>query len=121
MKRRVIITGGSKGIGKAIAERFAKEECDIYLLASNGENLENTQTFNRIIPSVHIGKLPIMLKSSLCVLSQYRHISSDVTGECKYNTGGYFIINGSEKTCIAQERAAENQIYCFNNVPGYTK
>ena len=44
MKRRVIITGGSKGIGKAIAERFAKEESDIYLLASNKENLENTKT-----------------------------------------------------------------------------
>mgnify|MGYP003324168176 FL=1 len=44
MKRRVIITGGSKGIGKAIAERFAKEECDIYLLASNKENLEKIST-----------------------------------------------------------------------------
>ena len=43
MKRRVIITGGSKGIGKAIAERFAKEECDIYLLASNKKNLESTK------------------------------------------------------------------------------
>ena len=41
MKRRVIVTGGSKGIGKAIAERFAKEEYDIYLLASNKENLAN--------------------------------------------------------------------------------
>ena len=44
MRRKVIITGGSKGIGKAIAERFAKEECDIYLLASNKENLENTKS-----------------------------------------------------------------------------
>ena len=44
MKRRVIITGGSKGIGKAIAERFAKKECDIYLLSSNKENLENTKS-----------------------------------------------------------------------------
>ena len=28
--------------------------------------------------------------------------------------GGYFIINGSEKTCLGQERAAENQVQCFN-------
>ena len=32
-KRKAIITGGSKGIGKAIAERFAQENIDIFLLA----------------------------------------------------------------------------------------
>ena len=37
-----------------------------------------------------------------------------ITGECKFDGGGYFIINGSEKTCLAQERAAENNIMCFN-------
>ena len=39
---------------------------------------------------------------------------TEVTGECKMDPGGYFIINGSEKTCLGQERAAENTIYCFN-------
>ena len=28
--------------------------------------------------------------------------------------GGYFIIKGSEKTVLGQERAAENKIYCFD-------
>jgi DNA-directed RNA polymerase II subunit RPB2 len=28
--------------------------------------------------------------------------------------GGYFIIKGSEKTVIGQERAAENRVYCFD-------
>ena len=41
-KRKAIITGGSKGIGKAIAERFAQEDIDIFLLASNEENLART-------------------------------------------------------------------------------
>ena len=41
-KRKAIITGGSKGIGKAIAERFAQENIDIFLLASNEENLART-------------------------------------------------------------------------------
>ena len=36
--RKAVITGGSKGIGKAIAERFAQEGIDIYLLASNESN-----------------------------------------------------------------------------------
>ena len=96
-------------------------DVNIKYVVRNGENLENIQTFNRIIPSVHIGKLPIMLKSSLCVLSQYKHISSDVTGECKYDAGGYFIINGSEKTVLGQERAAENRVYCFNVSKNNTK
>ena len=30
------------------------------------------------------------------------------------DAGGYFIINGSEKTVFGQERAAENRIYCFD-------
>ena len=31
------------------------------------------------------------------------------------DTGGYFIINGSEKTCLGQEKAADNKIYVFKN------
>ena len=54
-----------------------------------------------------------MLRSSICVLSQYKHLNCDTTGECSFDAGGYFIINGSEKTVLGQERAAENRIYCF--------
>ena len=66
-----------------------------------------------MIPSINIGKIPIMLNSCLCSL---KHTTADpVThDECAYDTGGYFIINGSEKTVIGQERAAENIINCFH-------
>ena len=40
-------------------------------------------------------------------------MNSGITGECKYDAGGYFIINGSEKTVLGQERAAENNIQIF--------
>jgi len=33
--------------------------------------------------------------------------------ECPYDSGGYFIINGSEKVLIAQERMATNHVYVF--------
>ena len=52
----------------------------------------------RSLEGIHIGKLPIMLKSCVCVLKQYNHVSNNVTGECAFDAGGYFIINGSEKT-----------------------
>lgn len=34
-------------------------------------------------------------------------------GECPLDQGGYFIINGSEKVLIAQERMSTNQVYVF--------
>ena len=83
-------------------------------LVRSGDNLENCQIIMKNIPKIHIGKLPIMLKSNICILKQYKHVNSDITGECKYDAGGYFIINGSEKTVLGQERAAENMVSCFN-------
>jgi DNA-directed RNA polymerase beta subunit/intein/homing endonuclease len=96
-------------------------DMNIKFIVKNGKNLENTQTFYKTLPQIHIGKLPIMLKSSICVLSQYKHVENNLTGECKYDTGGYFIINGSEKTVLGQERAAENKVYCFNVSKNNTK
>jgi DNA-directed RNA polymerase II subunit RPB2 len=98
-------------------------DINIKYVIRNGENLENAQTIYKTLPKIHIGKLPIMLKSSICVLNQYKHVENVHTGECKYDAGGYFIINGSEKTVLGQERAAENRVYCFNiskNQPKYT-
>jgi DNA-directed RNA polymerase beta subunit len=89
-------------------------DLDIKYCVRNGENFKNVLNFQKKIKNIHIGKIPIMLKSDLCVLNQYKHLDHNETGECYMDPGGYFIINGSEKTCIGQERAAENQIYCHN-------
>jgi DNA-directed RNA polymerase II subunit RPB2 len=86
----------------------------IKYIVRRGKMLELEETFYKIFPTINIGKLPIMLKSSVCILEHYKHIPHTVTGECKMDSGGYFIINGSEKTCIGQERAAENRVQCFN-------
>lgn len=90
-------------------------------MVRTGENLDNVQTFYKVLPKIHIGKLPIMLKSNICVLTQYKHVENSHTGECKFDAGGYFIINGSEKTVLGQERAAENKVYCFNVSKNNTK
>lgn len=86
-------------------------DMNIKIVVRDGENLENIHTHYKSIPEIHIGKMPIMLKSNICVLTQHINIQ---TGECEYDAGGYFIINGSEKTVLGQERAAENKIYVFN-------
>ncbi|KAJ1678731.1 DNA-dependent RNA polymerase II, partial [Spiromyces aspiralis] len=62
---------------------------------------------------IFVGKVPIMLRSNYCIL--YRLSEKDLAqlGECQYDQGGYFIINGSEKVLIAQERIATNTIFVF--------
>lgn len=86
-----------------------------------GDNLQHVETKVKTIPNVHIGKMPIMLKSSICMLNQNKYIHHRELGECKYDAGGYFIINGSEKTVLAQERAAENKVYVFDITNSNTK
>ena len=96
-------------------------DINIKYIVRTGKELENIQTFHKTLSKIHIGKMPIMLKSSICVLTQYKHVENTHTGECKYDAGGYFIINGSEKTVLGQERAAENNVYCFNVAKNNTK
>ncbi len=38
-----LITGGSKGIGRAVAERFAAEGCDVHLVARTQADLDTTK------------------------------------------------------------------------------
>ena len=75
---------------------------------------QEPKIIHKFLPKINIGKMPIMVKSSVCVLHQNRHIHPIHTGECHMDCGGYFIIKGSEKTVLGQERAAENKIYCFD-------
>ena len=89
-------------------------DLNIKIIKRAGENLSQVETKYKSLKKIHIGKMPIMLKSSICVLNQYNHLNANKTGECRFDAGGYFIINGSEKTIIPQERAAENKVYCFN-------
>lgn len=60
-----------------------------------------------------IGMVPIMLRSHYCVLTNKTDKELTELNECVYDQGGYFIINGSEKVLIAQERMSNNHVYCF--------
>ncbi|KAL7960152.1 hypothetical protein V8C34DRAFT_277771 [Trichoderma compactum] len=62
---------------------------------------------------VFVGKLPIMVKSKICHLSREQDDSLFLVNECPYDQGGYFVINGSEKVLIAQERSAANIVQVF--------
>jgi DNA-directed RNA polymerase II subunit RPB2 len=89
-------------------------DINIQYIIRTTDNMDNPRIIEKTLSKINIGKLPIMLKSSICVLTQNKHINSDYTGECSMDCGGYFIIKGSEKTVLGQERAAENRVYCFD-------
>jgi DNA-directed RNA polymerase II subunit RPB2 len=89
-------------------------DVNLQYVIRNSENMDNPKIIEKVLPKINIGKLPIMLKSSVCILTQNKHIHSQYTNECSMDCGGYFVIKGSEKTVLGQERAAENRVYCFD-------
>ena len=89
-------------------------DLNIQYVIRNTDKMDAPKIINKTLPKINIGKMPIMTKSSICVLTQNSHISHEFTGECPMDCGGCFVIKGSEKTVLGQERAAENKIYCFD-------
>ncbi|KAJ3024652.1 UNVERIFIED_CONTAM: DNA-dependent RNA polymerase II [Siphonaria sp. JEL0065] len=84
------------------------------IVADDGEQ-EWVLEGNGMAPTrTHIGDMPIMLKSDFCTLSECDNEKLYELGECTYDQGGYFVINGSEKVLIGQERMASNHVYVFH-------
>ena len=70
----------------------------------------------KTIHSVKLGNIPIMVRSEFCMLKHAGNNGMPNTyDECRYDHGGYFIVNGNEKVVISQDRIAENRIYVFLN------
>ena len=72
-------------------------------------------THKRVFPNAHLGKIPVMVGSSLCLLREQKHVHPMDLGECPEDVGGYFIVGGGERTIISQERMSENRPVVFRN------
>jgi DNA-directed RNA polymerase II subunit RPB2 len=96
-----------------------RSDLEVKIIHRTGDMLENEHTYTRKLFKVLLGKIPIMVQSKYCILTKYKNISRKELGECRYDPGGYFIINGNEKVIIAQERSANNMVNIFktNNKP----
>ena len=64
-------------------------------------------------PDVLIGEIPLMLRSQYCYLTG---IPSETIGECQFELGGYFIIDGVERALLTQELLGENMFYAGKRV-----
>ena len=85
----------------------------IVKIEENGEIIELEKNE---IKNILLGKVPIMVNSKYCILKQ-----KGGEDECKYDVGGYFIINGNEKVIISQEKIANNLIQVYKNPKNYSK
>jgi len=87
------------------------------------EEGNDTDTLKDEVSRLQLGKVPIMLKSAFCMLKAAHNAQVDNNlaelKECHYDQGGYFIINGSEKVLVAQERMSSNHVYVFSSKNGY--
>jgi DNA-directed RNA polymerase II subunit RPB2 len=69
----------------------------------------NGPTVTKVFADFEVGKIPLMLRSRLCYLTG---IDGYSVGECKFELGGYFVIDGSEKVLLTQEKLGNNLFYC---------
>jgi DNA-directed RNA polymerase III subunit RPC2 len=59
---------------------------------------------------IPIGRMPVMLRSSKCVLTDKSDDEMSIMNECPLDPGGYFIVGGTEKVILVQEQLSKNRV-----------
>lgn len=100
--------------GFNIQSTVTPQECrlrDTTYAAPIRVNFEYVRGRQRVIKKgVSIGRMPVMLRSSKCVLANKTPSEMTVLNECPLDPGGYFIVNGTEKVILVQEQLSKNRI-----------
>ena len=55
-------------------------DLDIRYTICDNEQMDNPKVIHKLLPKINIGKMPIMLKSSICILNQHNHIHPSLIG-----------------------------------------
>ena len=87
-------------------------DIDIEALTLDEEVMEYSSEVKKL-NNISLGKIPIMVNSRYCVLTANPDCTN--VNQCKYDPGGYFVINGNEKVIISQDRICENKTHVFTN------
>ena len=111
----------TKSGGAPVKPRKKKQELPMKLTAAiaakireeNEKSMEThqKQVYSFTLDKIYLGKFPIMMHSDFCVLHGLSRELRFSMGECRNDLGGYFIIDGKEKTVVPQEKFADNMLY----------
>ena len=70
----------------------------------------NVQKTNFTLEKMLLGRFPIMVQSDFCILAGLPREMRFNMGECRNDYGGYFIIDGKEKSVVPQEKFGDNML-----------
>lgn len=90
---------------------YSAQLCATLTLTLSHEGMHNSVSTQEVV----LGHVPIMVKSRLCPLSEMTASELRATGESCEDPGGYFIIKGSERVIISQEKKAAGTIQVHDN------
>ena len=109
------------GVGKAPKRKGKSKKVDLELTPGELSELKaatmktmsdkNTQKRTITLEKILLGKFPIMMQSNYCVLAGLPKEVRHSMGECSNDIGGYFVIDGKEKTVVSQEKFGDNMLY----------
>lgn len=105
--------GGAKTVKrkKRLAAELTTEQTAAIREMTEQSIKGNMQTRTMVLEKVYLGRFPVMVQSDFCVLHGLPKDARHTMGECKNDIGGYFIIDGKEKTVVPQEKFGDNMLY----------
>ncbi|KAJ8870686.1 hypothetical protein PR048_029710 [Dryococelus australis] len=110
------VTVGSPNVeeGFNITKTTTPHECrlrDLTYSAPITVDIEYTRGNQRVVRNdLLIGRMPIMLQSSNCVLTGKSQFELAKMNECPLDPGGYFVVKGQEKVILIQEQLSRNRM-----------
>jgi short-subunit dehydrogenase len=93
MQKLIVVTGGSKGIGRAILEKFAAQGFDVVTCARNEQELKDLEvSLRKAFPTIHV----FTHKADMAEKAQVKSFTSFVSGlkrnvDVLVNNAGYFL------------------------------
>jgi short-subunit dehydrogenase len=124
MNKLIVVTGGTKGIGRAIAEKFASQNFDVVVSARNQKELDLMKNdlvkrfgVSVFVQSVDMSKKDAVAKFSMFILSLNRTI------DVLINNAGYFVPGeiSEEKDGTLESMIEANLYSAYNMTRGVVK